>query len=277
MTVDRLRQLLVLVKAGRLSVEAATRRLESLPYEDLGFAALDHHRVLRQGMPETIFCEGKSPVQVVGIARRLMRRGHPVLATRVDPAVARRLLRLDRKAYYNPEGRTVVLGTPNGWGTRTALGIGHILIITAGTADIAVAEEGRVTAQVLGNYVTTMYDVGVAGLHRLLDRREALEPAKVVIVVAGMDGALPSVVGGLIRQPVIAVPTSRGYGASFGGLSALLAMLNSCASGIGVVNIDNGFGAACLAHRINQAPPTEPKAQISRRPVARSAGGNSRR
>jgi pyridinium-3,5-biscarboxylic acid mononucleotide synthase len=276
MTIDRLRQLLESVKAGRLSVTTATRRLENLPYEDIGFAAVDHHRALRLGMPETIFCEGKTSLQVVGIARRLMRRGHPVLATRVDSTVARRLVRLDRKAYYNPAGRTVVLDPPNGWGKRSARGIGHILIITAGTADIPVAEEGRITAQVLGNYVTTMYDVGVAGLHRLLDRRENLEAARVIIVVAGMDGALPSVVGGLVRQPVIAVPTSRGYGASFGGLSALLAMLNSCASGVGVVNIDKGFGAACLAHRINQAPPIDRMPQVVRRP-ARSAAGNNRR
>jgi pyridinium-3,5-biscarboxylic acid mononucleotide synthase len=277
MTVDRLRRLLELVRAGQLSVEAATRQLESLPYEDIGFASVDHHRLLRQGMPETIFCEGKTPVQVVGIARRLMRRGHPVLATRVDTIVARRLLRLDRKARHNPVGRTVVLGAPAGRAKRAAQGLGQILIITAGTADMPVAEEARVTAQVLGNNVTTMYDVGVAGLHRLLDRRESLAAAKVLIVVAGMDGALPSVVGGLIRQPVIAVPTSRGYGASFGGLSALLAMLNSCASGIGVVNIDNGFGAACLAHRINQALRCDSAMEGSRNSAARRAGQGNRR
>ena len=147
---------------------------------------------------------------------------------------------------------------PKGWGTAALRGVGHILIITAGTADVPVAEEARVTAQILGNRVVTLYDVGVAGLHRLLNRSAELEAARVMIVVAGMDGALPSVVGGLVRQPVIAVPTSRGYGASFGGLSALLAMLNSCAAGVGVVNIDNGFGAACLAHRINHEKPAGP-------------------
>ncbi len=252
MTADRIRRLLAQVESGRLSVDAAIRRLKRLPYENLGFASVDHHRLLRQGMPEAIFCEGKTVEQVIEIARRLMRGEHPVLATRVEPAVARALRRLDRRARYEPLGRTVVLRPPKGWGTRTLRGAGAILIITAGTADVPVAEEARVTAQVLGNRVTTLYDVGVAGLHRLLDRNEALAAARVLIVVAGMDGALPSVVGGLVGRPVIAVPTSRGYGASFGGLSALLAMLNSCAAGVGVVNIDNGYGAACLAHRINQ-------------------------
>ena len=252
MTADRIRHLLAQVKSGRLGVEAATRRLKTLPYENLGFASLDHHRLLRQGMPEAIFCEGKTVAQVIAIAKRLMKGGHPVLATRVEPAVARALRRLDRRARYEPLGRTVVMQPPQRWGTPTRRGTGSILIITAGTADVPVAEEARVTAQVLGNRVTTLYDVGVAGLHRLLDHHEHLENARALVVVAGMDGALPSVVGGLVGRPVIAVPTSRGYGASFGGLSALLAMLNSCAAGVGVVNIDNGYGAACLAHRINQ-------------------------
>lgn len=252
MTSDRIKRLLDQVQSGRLSVEAATRRLRTLPYENLGFAAVDHHRLLRQGMPETILCEGKTVTQVVAIARRMVSRGHPVLATRVKPEAARALQRLDRRARYEPLGRTVVLRPPKGWGTDALRGTGSILIVTAGTSDVPVAEEARVTAQVLGNRVTTLYDVGVAGLHRLLDHHEALDKARVLVVVAGMDGALPSVVGGLIGQPVIAVPTSQGYGASFGGLSALLAMLNSCAAGVGVVNIDNGYGAACLAHRINQ-------------------------
>ena len=252
MTADRVRRLLAQVQAGRLGVEDAVRRLKTLPYENLGFAAVDHHRALRQGMAETIFCEGKAVAQVVEIAKRMMRRDHPVLATRVAPPVARALRRLDRRAAHDPMSRTVVLRPPRGWGSRTRQGVGHILIITAGTADVPVAEEARITAEVLGNRVTALYDVGVAGLHRLLDRYDVLEAAKVLVVVAGMDGALPSVVGGLVAQPVIAVPTSRGYGASFGGLSALLAMLNSCAAGVGVVNIDNGYGAACLAHRINQ-------------------------
>jgi NCAIR mutase (PurE)-related protein len=253
MTVDRIRRLLAQVGKGRLGVEAATRRLRTLPFENLGFASVDHHRAIRQGMPEVIFSEGKTVPQVVEIARRLIRAGHPVLATRVEPEVARALRRMDHRARYEALGRTVVLRPPKGWGTSALRGTGQILIITAGTADVGVAEEARVTAQVLGNRVTTLYDVGVAGLHRLLNHHAVLEAARVLIVVAGMDGALPSVVGGLVGQPVIAVPTSRGYGASFGGLSALLAMLNSCAAGVGVVNIDNGYGAACLAHRINQS------------------------
>ncbi len=257
MTADRIRRLLEQVRTGRLSMDAAAKRLLTLPYEDLGFAAVDHHRAVRQGMPETIFCEGKTTVQVTAIARKLMRGGHPVLATRVAPDTARALRRLDRRAAHDPVSRTVVLRPPKGWGTAAFKGTGHILIITAGTADVPVAEEARVTAQVLGNRVTTLYDVGVAGLHRLLDRYELLYAAKVIVVIAGMDGALPSVVGGLVAQPVIAVPTSQGYGASFGGLAALLAMLNSCAAGLGVVNIDNGYGAACLAHRVNRLPAAE--------------------
>ncbi|OLB63815.1 MAG: 1-(5-phosphoribosyl)-5-amino-4-imidazole-carboxylate carboxylase, partial [Nitrospirae bacterium 13_2_20CM_2_61_4] len=217
MTADRIRRLLAQVQAGRLGAEEAARRLKTLPYENLGFAAVDHHRVFRQGMAEAIFCEGKTVGQAVAIASRLLRNRHPVLATRVEPAVARALLRLDRRARYEPLGRTVVLAPPKGWGTRALRGAGHVMIMTAGTADVSVAEEARVTAQVLGDRVTTLYDVGVAGLHRLLDRYEHLETAKVLVVVAGMDGALPSVVGGMFGQPVIAVPTSRGYGASFGG------------------------------------------------------------
>ena len=270
MTLDRIRQLLEQVQAGGLSVEMALRRLKTLPYEDIGFAAVDHHRLFRQGMAETILCEGKTPTQVLGIARRLQGHGHPVLATRVEPEVARNLLRLDRQAQHDPIGRTVVLNPAKLRRTsRPRRNAGEVLIITAGTSDMSVAEEARATAQVLGETVTTMYDVGVAGLHRLLDRRRDLEAARVLIVVAGMDGALPSVVGGLVSQPVVAVPTSRGYGASFGGISALLAMLNSCAAGVGVVNIDNGFGAACLAHRINQtlreAVPSPRSSRVSSR------------
>jgi NCAIR mutase (PurE)-related protein len=266
MTLDRIRQLLEDVQKDRISVEAAIRRLKILPYEDIGFAAVDHHRLFRQGMAETILCEGKTQAQVLAIARRLRGHRHPVLATRADPGIARALLRLDRGAQHDPIGRTVVLDPPKGWSGKVRQAGGEVLIITAGTSDMSVAEEARATAQVLGNTVTTMYDVGVAGLHRLLDRHRDLESAHVIIVIAGMDGALPSVVGGLVSQPVVAVPTSRGYGANFGGISALLAMLNSCASGIGVVNIDNGFGAACLAHRINQTVrstvPLPPKSRV---------------
>jgi pyridinium-3,5-biscarboxylic acid mononucleotide synthase len=266
MTADRIRQLLEQVRERKLSIDAGLARLKDLPYEDIGFAAVDHHRLFRQGMAEAILCEGKTLSQVVAIARRLRRHGHPVLATRVDPAVARALLRVDREARHDPMGRTVVLNPPRNLGNRRAFGkAGRVLIMTAGTSDIPVAEEARATAEVLGDDVTTMYDVGVAGLHRLLDRRAELHSAQVMIVVAGMDGALPSVVGGLVSQPVVAVPTSRGYGASFGGISALLTMLNSCAAGIGVVNIDNGFGAACLAHRITQSLPSPRGSPVSSR------------
>ncbi len=245
MELTRLRRLLRDLRAGRADVPQVLERLRSLPYEDLGFASVDHHRALRQGFPEVIFCEGKTPQQVVGIARGLLKRGGPVLATRATPEVAAALARLDRRAAYHELARVVVVRT------RKARAKGDILIVTAGTADLPVAEEARVTAEVMGSRVSVLYDVGVAGLHRVLDRHARLLKARVLVVVAGMDGVLPSVVGGLVDRPVIAVPTSRGYGASFGGLAALLTMLNSCAAGVGVVNIDNGFGAGCLAHRIN--------------------------
>jgi pyridinium-3,5-biscarboxylic acid mononucleotide synthase len=242
---EGLERLLQQVRQGRLSVEHALQRLRSLPYEDLGFASLDHHRSLRQGFPEVILCEGKSTAQVVAIARALFKKQGPFLATRAEPTVARAIRRLNRRARYYPDARLVAVHP-----TRLK-SLGHILVVTAGTADLPVAEEARITATVMGSRVERLYDVGVAGIHRLLGRKERLFEAKVVIVVAGMDGVLPSVVGGLVQRPVIAVPTSRGYGASFGGVAALLTMLNSCAAGVGVMNIDNGFGAACLAHRIN--------------------------
>lgn len=242
---DQLRVLLERLRAGRLSVDATIERLRTLPYEDLGFASLDHHRSLRQGFPEVIFCEGKTRAQVLAIARALLRKKGPLLATRVEPAVAHALRRLDRRAVYHEAARVLAIRDPK------RNGQGRVLVLTAGTADIPVAEEARVTAEVMGSRVESLYDVGVAGLHRLLDRRDRFIGANVVVVVAGMDGVLPSVVGGLVDCPVIAVPTSRGYGASFGGLAALLTMLNSCAAGVGVMNIDNGFGAGCLAHRIN--------------------------
>lgn len=246
MNPDLVHKLLRAVQAGRISIDAAAKRLATLPYADLRFASVDHHRALRQGFPEVIFCEGKTQRQVLSIAKELLARGGPLLATRVDPAMGRALKRLDRRAVYHVDARAVTLHTPS---TKRT---GHILILTAGTADVAVAEEARVTADVMGSRVHTLYDVGVAGLHRLLGRADRLRDARVVIVAAGMDGVLPSVVGGLVDRPVIAVPTSRGYGASFGGLAALLTMLNSCAAGVGVMNIDNGFGAGVLAHRINR-------------------------
>ena len=242
---ERLKALLQMIQAGKLDIPAALTRLKTLPYEDLGFASVDHHRALRQGFPEVIFCEGKTQAQIVAIARGLLKKGGPLLTTRVDPNVAKALKRLDRRAVYHELARSIVI-------KRQASRLkGDVLIITAGTADIPVAEEARVTAETMGSRVETLYDVGVAGIHRVLRRHERLLQARALIVVAGMDGVLPSVVGGLVERPVVAVPTSRGYGASFGGLAALLTMLNSCAAGVGVMNIDNGFGAGCLAHRIN--------------------------
>ncbi|OGW92591.1 MAG: 1-(5-phosphoribosyl)-5-amino-4-imidazole-carboxylate carboxylase [Nitrospirae bacterium RIFCSPLOWO2_12_FULL_63_8] len=245
MTRERIEKLLRELQAGRLSLPSVLKRLQTLPYEDLGFASVDHHRSLRQGFPEVVFCEGKTRAQVVAIARGLLAKGGPLLATRVTAGVAKALKKLDRRAQYHELARTVVVH-----GKQPARA-GDIMIVTAGTADVPVAEEARVTAEAMGSRVETLYDVGVAGIHRVLGRHERIRRARVLIVVAGMDGVLPSVVGGLVDRPVIAVPTSRGYGASFGGLAALLTMLNSCAAGVGVMNIDNGFGAGVLAHRIN--------------------------
>jgi NCAIR mutase (PurE)-related protein len=241
----RLKRLLRNLQAGTVGLAAAVERLRTLPYEDLGFASVDHHRSIRQGFPEVIFCEGKTRAQIVAIARDLLNKGGPLLATRVEPDVAAALGRLDRRAVYHDLARVVVIQR-----RRPELR-GDILVVTAGTADIPVAEEAKVTAEVMGSRVESLYDVGVAGIHRVLGRHDRLLRARVLVVIAGMDGVLPSVVGGLVDRPVVAVPTSRGYGASFGGLAALLTMLNSCASGVGVMNIDNGFGAGCLAHRIN--------------------------
>jgi NCAIR mutase (PurE)-related protein len=242
---EQLERLLQSVRDRRVSVEQAVERLRSLPFEDLGFASVDHHRSLRQGFPEVVLCEGKTKPQVLSIVRALRKKGGPLLATRVEPSLAPAIRRIDRRARYHQDARVVVVED------RPRPRRGHVLVVTAGTADVTVAEEARITAEVMGSHVETLYDVGVAGLHRLLGRKERLFTASVIIVAAGMDGVLPSVVGGLVDCPVIAVPTSRGYGASFGGLAALLTMLNSCAAGVGVMNIDNGFGAGCLAHRIN--------------------------
>ena len=245
MNQDRLQAMLTQVQRGLLDVPEALHQLRTLPYENLGFASLDHHRALRQGFPEVIFCEGKTERQVVAIAKTLLRNTDALLATRVERSVARALLCLSKRAVYHEAARVVAI-PPSKLIRR-----GAVLIVTAGTADIPVAEEARVTADIMGSKTDTLYDVGVAGLHRLLGQQDRLHEARAVVVVAGMDGVLPSVVGGLVRQPVIAVPTSRGYGAHFGGLAALLTMLNSCAAGVGVMNIDNGFGAGCMAHRIN--------------------------
>jgi len=248
MNIRKLEQLLRKVKSGDTAIDEAMVQLKSLPFEDLGFARIDHHRVLRKGFPEVIWGEGKTSGQIVSIMRELKNKGHNILITRLDEKMARNIHRVFRKSQYYPQSKALtVLNHP-----IEITGKGTILIITAGTTDIPVAEEAVLTAQLMGNPVETLYDVGVAGIHRLLSERGRLEKARVIIVAAGMEGALPSVVGGLVDRPVIAVPTSIGYGTSFGGVTALLAMLNSCASGVAVVNIDNGFGAGYIASLINR-------------------------
>jgi pyridinium-3,5-biscarboxylic acid mononucleotide synthase len=235
------------VRAGKLTPDDAVARLRHLPFEDLGFAKVDHHRALRAGMPEVILGQGKTPAQVAGIFARLAKHGGNILATRASEKQFMAVKKKIRAAEYRELGRAIVLQRD-----RTKYGKGIIAVVSAGTSDIPVAEEAVVTAEVMGNEVTHVYDVGVAGIHRLLAHREELAKARVVIVCAGMEGALPSVVGGLVGVPVIAVPTSVGYGASFDGLAALLGMLNSCASNVSVVNIDNGFGAGYVASLINR-------------------------
>jgi NCAIR mutase (PurE)-related protein len=242
-----LRDLLENVQEGQISVEDALARLRGFPYEDLGFARLDSHRTLRKGFPEVIFCPGKTTEQVVQIVERIRAREGRVLAARAGPDVAEAVERAFQDAVYHAAARMIVVGE-----AAPQSGRGTVLVVSAGTADIPVAEEATVTAETLGSPVERLYDVGVAGIHRLFDNRERLFAASVLVVVAGMEGALASVVAGLVDRPVVAVPTSVGYGASFGGLSALLTMLNSCSPGVAVVNIDNGFGAGYLAHLINQ-------------------------
>jgi len=241
-----LTKLLQSVRAGKTDIETALNRLRHLPFEDVAYAHIDHHRHLRHGMPEVIYCEGKTLDQVVGIAKRMIKMGSDVLATRASDSIYKAIKKLDRRAVYHKASRAIVVQRK-----KKALTKGIILVLTAGTSDIPVAEEAAVTGEALGSMVRTVYDVGVAGIHRVLSKREILDAARVIVVVAGMDGALPSVVGGLVDKPVIAVPTSVGYGAGFQGLAPLLTMLNSCASGVAVMNIDNGFGAGVLAHRIN--------------------------
>jgi NCAIR mutase (PurE)-related protein len=247
---QQLRALVEAVGAGSITPEAAQEQLLQVlrqkPYEDLGFARVDHHRNSRQGFPEVVFGQGKTPSQIAAIARRLVDAGQNLLVTRTSPEAFDAVRGEVPDARYHELARCITLdraSTPRGRGT--------ILIAAAGTADLPVAEEAAITAEIMGNTVDRLYDVGVAGLHRLLREHARLDAARVIVVVAGMEGALPSVVGGLVDVPVIAVPTSVGYGASFGGLTALLAMLNSCATGISVVNIDNGFGAAAIASSIN--------------------------
>ncbi len=242
-----LRKIFDEVRKGKLSPDEAVSRLRHLPFEDLGFAKVDHHRALRNGMPEIILGEGKTPAQVAGIFARLAKHGGNVLATRTSQQQFAAVKKKVRGVEYRELARAIVLQKDS-----TQYGKGIIAVVSAGTSDIPVAEEALVTAEMMGNEVQHFYDVGVAGIHRLLANREALTKAKVVIVCAGMEGALPSVVGGLVGVPVIAVPTSIGYGASFKGMAALLGMLNSCASNVSVVNIDNGFGAGYVASLINR-------------------------
>jgi pyridinium-3,5-biscarboxylic acid mononucleotide synthase len=246
---ESIRKLFQEVKQGKLSPDDAVNRLRHLPFEDLGFAKVDHHRALRNGMPEIILGEGKTSGQVAGIFSRLAKHGGNVLATRATPEQFRAVKKKVRGVNYRELARAIVLQKD-----PTKYGKGVIAVVSAGTSDIPVAEEAVVTAELMGSEVRHLYDVGVAGIHRLLANRQALTDARVVIVCAGMEGALPSVVGGLVGVPVIAVPTSVGYGASFKGMAALLGMLNSCASNVSVVNIDNGFGAGYVASLINRLP-----------------------
>lgn len=248
---ETLRSLLDDLAAGRTTVERVYHRIEHLPGEDMGFAHLDHHRAIRQGQAEVVFCQGKTVDQVTAICRRFADRAGSFLGTRADDAQAGALEKLFPTVEWNATARTVYLApTPK----PSPTGNGTVLVVSAGTSDAPVAEEALVTAEAFGNEVDRLQDVGVAGLHRLMGAQDRLRDAAVIIVVAGMEGALPSVIGGLVAAPVIAVPTSVGYGASFGGIAALLGMLNSCAAGIAVVNIDNGFGAAAAASRINHRP-----------------------
>ena len=240
---ERLRNLLAQVAAGQLDPEAALDELKTLPFEDLGYAKVDHHRPLRTGFPEVIFCPNKTPEQIVGIIGAMQGKADVILATRATPEVYEAIRTVAPEAVYHEQARIVQIGQPG----ETQKCPGQCLVITAGTSDIPVAEEAVVTVAAAGCPVERLYDVGVAGLHRLLEHQQALQDAALLIVIAGMEGALASVVGGLVDKPVIAVPTSVGYGASFGGLAALLAMMNSCASGVVVVNIDNGFGAGRFA------------------------------
>jgi NCAIR mutase (PurE)-related protein len=244
---DQLRALFEQVRAGAVDIDAAMGRMRHMPFEDLGFAKVDHHRALRHGMPEVIFAQGKTPEQVVAIAESLLANAQNVLITRAGRECAALVTAQLPGAEYLPLSRAIRF-----WRDRTVHGKGRIAVVCAGTSDIPVAEEAQITAELMGNDVDTIHDIGVAGIHRLMSNRERLSQARVVVVCAGMEGALPSVVGGLVSVPVIAVPTSIGYGASFHGLAALLGMLNSCASNVTVVNIDNGFGAGYVASLINR-------------------------
>jgi NCAIR mutase (PurE)-related protein len=244
---ESIRKLFEQVRAGKLSPDDAVDQLRHFPFEDLGFAKVDHHRALRVGIPEVILAQGKTPAQVAGIFKQLARHGKNVLATRASKEQFSAVKKTVRGAKFHESARAIVLRRDH-----KIYGKGLITVISAGTSDIPVAEEAVVTASIMGNEVERLYDVGVAGIHRLLSHRQAISQSRVIIVCAGMEGALPSVVGGLVGVPVIAVPTSVGYGAAFQGMAALLGMMNSCASNVSVVNIDNGFGAGYVASLINR-------------------------
>ncbi len=247
MTPEEISKMLTRVRKGTLSVEGAVDRLRNLPFENIGYARIDHHRSLRQGFPEVILGRGKAPAQVAGIVRRMLRNRHNILITRGDAAHYERVRELEPRAEFHQLSGAITIRLDN-----RILGKGRVLVVTAGTSDIPVAEEAVVTADMMGNRVRAIYDAGVANIHRILSQSHQLRDARVIIVAAGMEGALPSVVAGMVSVPVIAVPTSIGYGASFRGIAALLGMLNTCASNVAVVNIDNGFGAGYLASVINR-------------------------
>ena len=248
MELGQLKRLLEGVKKGDVGIDEALESLRTLPFEDIGYATIDHHRHLRLGFPEVIFGEGKSDGDIIAIAQRMTEKGENILITRVERKKAINIKKAFPKAKYHPRPRIITIKNQQ----IKKEGKGTILVISAGTSDIPVADEAVIVAEMMGNQVDRLYDVGVAGIHRLVSQRERLIQASVLVVVAGMEGALPSVVGGLVSKPIIAVPTSVGYGANFGGVTALLGMLNSCAPGVAVVNIDNGFGAGYIAGLINK-------------------------
>lgn len=248
MNVNQLKKLLTKLKDGEIDVEGVLEDLKKLPYEDMGFATLDNHRHLRQGFPEVILGDGKEPSQIIALMEKMVSNEENILVTRIGENKVKLIRKRFKEIKYSSQSRTVTLLTHN----IEMKGKGVVLVMSAGTSDIPVAEEAVVTLEIMGNKVDKLYDVGVAGIHRLFDKKDRLFSARVIIVVAGMEGALPSVVGGLVDKPVIAVPTSVGYGANFGGITPLLSMINSCAAGVTVVNIDNGFGAAYAASQINR-------------------------
>jgi NCAIR mutase (PurE)-related protein len=276
MNEQTLRHLLDAVKTGRTTIDAAFHRLRSMPFEDLGFAKIDHHREIRCGFPEVIYCEGKTTPQVIAIMERRLAGGGDLLATRALPETARAVKRRFRKARYNPIARTITVRRK-----LAQVAPGFVAIACAGTSDLPVAEEARETCEIMGQPTRQFYDVGVAGIHRLLAHSAEIQQARAVVVCAGMEGALASVVGGLVHCPVIGVPTSVGYGANFGGIAPLLTMLNSCAAGVSVVNIDNGFGAGYIAALIGRACETAtPANDTQARPVTprpRKAGRKTKR